>query len=450
MINKYLHNSILKLIFIVLVYFVIGINITWAEKCEIKNAPSEILIRYQKVLQAKITDATANKSTITEDNSFTWRLKTSWLKLVNDFRRLWRDITRIFNWWWNWGGYHTYWNFYVVKPFYHSIPYPIRRDHDLLKNESDKLWKLEKFLIKKWRFDQATKITELINLNNQVLNCFRQQIVDLQWCTIDTFWWQTKNKLIWNIPLFIKKFNAVYNTSLINKCWTQFWDEILEKFKSISETLSNNWSAFEDWQEAWLMITWTHPNMEKLEKDILIKELQRQWLSSDAINKMVKNLDKMNKCLNKVWQDWSKETTVSCVAKNNPFTNTYSSITWDNWIIDKLVKWYNDAIETQRKIWNKNRDRTLQRKWLENSSINWTIDLIEKESIKDWTEAEIENLYNFNKNLIDIPDWWTKNLEWKIINSHINLNRAIKILNDTIDISRKVCDAQHKWVWICK
>lgn len=438
--SKIILNITKKVLLILIVtFFVNQTNAT--DECLIKDAPSEIILNYKKVLSKKVSDITVS-STSTVDNSFLWRQKASLEKTKNDFTRIWKSISAIFNWSWNWWGYHTYWNFYVVKPLYSSIPYTVRRDHDLLKLESEKLVKFQKYLIKKSDFEQSEEITKLIVINEQVLNCFRQQIVDWQKCNIETFNSKESNEVIWDIPKFLWEFIKVYNDDTAKKCWTDFLTEIWDKFNDISQTLKWNWSAFKDWQDAWLMITWNHKDMAKIEKALLIKELSRQWLSANAINKMANNLDKMNACL-----DDDSKTAFECAKDNNPFTNTMESVK-DSF--QDLRDWFNNAIETQSKIWDKNRAALLKSSWLKDSPIYQTLELINKWEIVDSTEAEIENLFNFNKVLTEIPDWSTKNLEWKIINSHINLNSAIKTLDSTIEISRKVCKAQHQWVWICK
>lgn len=434
-----------------------GFKNTYAESdCPIEDAPHEILVNYKKVLSKQVSQITkdasekAKNAANNKDYSVWWRLKGSLNKTKNDFAKIWAMVTNIFNWSWDWGGYLQYFRFYVTMPLTESVPYVIRRDHDFIKSESDKMVKYQKFLIKRWDIESSEKLTRLIVTNDDLLKCYRLQILWLdKWSCDRTFFstiplTENGNEVIWDINKFLGEFKQIYKPWLMSSC-SKWWvfEEILEKFEDISNTLKWNWSAFKEWQEAWSMLTnpWSKAN-RKIEKDLLIKELKRQWLSSNAINKMTKDLDKLNSCL-----DDPKKAALDCVKQNNPFTNTI------NWIKDsakELKKGFTDAVNRIDKIADKRRNSTIRENWLKDTSIYQTLSAVENKLTKEWTQAEIEQLYNFNLSLIDIPDWATKELEWKVIDAHINLNRAIKILNDTIAISQKVCNAQHSWVWICK
>lgn len=433
----YLNKKNKVIIYILVIVYLLPIYSVSAEKCPIKDWVHDILIKYKEQLNAKTSEISKS---IKKEKNESWIigwLKKDVKKIQRDTIRVWKSISKIFNGWWNWWWYDHYWRFYVSMPLSEvHIPYEVRRDHDFIKKEWEWLAKYQKALIKRWNFDQANEITILINNNNLLLNCYRRQVID----------WSCKQASLLHTPIpdinFIddKKFTSIYTDTLIDKCSWDMWDKIVKKFDSIQKTLTWNWKAFKDWIDARKMIKWDMPAWT--EKKLLKAELQRQWLSPDAINKMTDDLDKMNKCLENPKKTW-----LECMKENNPISNTIGGITKS---YEQMKSWFIKQMDKIDKKMQKNRGSDIRQSVLKESPVYKTLDLIEKNSKKDWTEWEIEDLFNFNEALIQVPDWSTKKLEWKIVNSHILLNQAIKILNDTIKISRKVCNAQHRWAWTCK
>lgn len=431
------------------------------EECSIENWPSILLYKYTENVSNIISNITKQIIEIQKKQKELWNntnLQKQWLNkdksiLSSQIRRIWNTLS-------DWDWYQDYFDFYVTLPLKTEIPYQIMRDYNIIKKESKRLEDYQKLLIKKWyasiivwdicnninfykcKWNVTDVIQELLIVNNILLEQYRASMLWKDY-EIDK---DKKDYIIKFIDLEL--FNTIYHKNLIKECslkdWT--WKRIKEGIQDIA-----NWNKIaslwlQEWKDAidMLNMTWNYSweHWEAHRKKILEKELKRQWLSTEATSKILNNLEQHEKCL-KIKDEKEK---AKCLSKNNLISNSL-------WAIEKateeLKKELREIYQKFKKLKNSKEEKILLNWWNKNTSINNINKDINNEKIKKEIELELKEMQLINSKLIEIPDLSTKKLEWRIIDSHRKLSKAIQNLNEAIPYSEKVCNKQAGWLGIC-
>ncbi|MDD4151749.1 MAG: hypothetical protein PHR68_03985, partial [Candidatus Gracilibacteria bacterium] len=160
----------------------------------------------------------------------------------------------------------------------------------------------------------------------------------------------------------------------------------------------------------------------KNEKNATKNELSNQGLSSNISSNMLKNLDNFNsKCSEK-----GIISNISCGA-TMAFDNTVSS----------MIDAKNDL---QTTIGGLIKNFSFGK----NKAVSYT-DVI-KQKQNDGTKNDLKGQmdYLYNQGLSSLRTVATPNdsVEYKLIEMHLSVSRAIKTLDDTIEKARKVCNKQ--------
>lgn len=427
---------------IIITFFVILISVSFFETyanegmCKIQNSSDESIINYidnnRQVVQ-KIT------SQIVWNNNSNSSLWENFKEELNNVRS---SATNIYNEAFNFDWYYSNFKYFAVYPISNEVPYPIKRDYDLLEQE----WEWLRFLINKitrqwvwnvnlenicewigWKcnFWESIRVNDLlwrlVSNNARILDLYRNVVM----------WEKTENynDLILVEDNFALKIETTYNQTQSSYCSMEWWF-----FERIKESIQNIWNLnkeWKDWIKKWqeavnLMLNkdMSEEEYQDIEKELLKKELSRQWVYWDSQQNMLNSLEKYNK-------EWGFSLNNNFVY--NTFNNTRIKI-------QKEFQKYRDEV-----IWD-----------FFSSKPEWEpviisdVNLAEKNSrVTVQVESRVKNMNEQLKNFESISEYDTDNMRTRIIDLHKEISDSINVLNETCPIAVQVCMKQDPWRWNC-
>jgi len=405
-----------KILSIFLVFTILSLFISKAfasELCPIKDSTSYELDSYIKDLM-KISNNIKNEIKTK---------KESWekIKVIKDYNRITNLWLKILNPITEWSSYFDYFNFFVIKPLFDNIPYPIMRDYYRITRQSEWLNIFLDYLVNRWY--------QNIDIENACKNIDISKWCDLKGEAIDILWEliQNNKKLeslylaqivdtatnFWDMDLIlidINNFKKVYNSELISDCqsWDEKWsfDRIMEAISDISD-LTSTWSRWiQTWIEAWQM---ANGNWKKMQARITI-DLSSNWAW--------------------LWLDI------------NPVDKTKQEA--EKWFFYWSNDWWNNTEDLLNHISKYTEERQNKKAKMIKWSISSNQESFDINTINNNILNDIGLLYQKEKAMI----WWLNEnsleLQWKIIKMHISLVNSINILKSTKDLSEHVCKTQCK------
>jgi len=416
---------------------------TWA--CLIKDKSAEALLDFIKENRKVVKNVTKavvkykNSKDIVKEDKWFLESKIDWIK--KDYNQSKNEKISIFNEMFNFNWYFSYFKYYVTHPISNEVPYEVKRDYKLLEIEYEWLiWYIKK--LDKWRSYDALVIDpcewvkkkcdielevnmkakdvilRLIKNTSKILDLYRLTII---WDTskFDSKWLFLVDN---NFELEINKNYWIDAVSACNSSKWWFFDTISTAIQNV-KILNKLWKDWtKKWKDAWGLLIWKKTSIEKIkEKKMLRWYLSNLWISMGNQNIMLNNLERYN-------QEWFS-------LNNNFITNTinstFSKVSW------KLTNWKNAVVWD---FFTKNKEVVTDdiSKVTNNSDISINI------------KEKISKMYNDELPYSAIWDVSTEKLRAKIIETHMSLDDSINTLDDTIEISRKVCNSQDQWEWICK
>lgn len=435
----------MKKIFIIIFLLLLSINIANADSCLIKkNSSKELnnyLNNYKKILnniesEAKKLQAQKNNSSTIRD--FGWYS----LRLFNNVI----DFTKV----------KDEWIFLIFLKKFQEIPKEIDRDYKKLTIEDNYIRELAIFISK-----YGLQETYSENICNWVKNCnlsskklwdaleeIKKNNENIKNIFIAASLWKLKQYMISlekdNKTGELNNFPILIEPNFLNDLESNYWPEALstcseewgffERIKEETAKIFSNEMSTREWFRTWkeaIELIWWAKTMEKekyeaIEKNLLKKELQRQWISWDAQDGMLKNLEKYN-------QDWFS-------LNNNFFTNTFVQAAKE--IEENLIELKNETIS------NFLENYTEKSNWRQISP-SFLYNVKENSDTAKTIKEKIQTLYINSKSSTAIYETKNENLKNRFINSHIELSNAIKTLNNTCKIAVKICNQQDTWNWNC-
>lgn len=414
-----------KLLFIIWIYILSFDIALWnCESCKIQKQTPEIITNYIQNYNTILSNIAleVSKNTPKDTDEISTQIKS-----------VTKNMTEIFNvnvtpW-----GYFTYFEFYTMWLVWNLNCPQVRRDHDLVKALSDKIDALIKNYQNSWYFDITLKkdnickdnswnaisgcnyswdlyevLSKLQTNNQNLLYFYRKRI--MYWDNYSSLW-KTLN-LIWDD--FVKTFEENYDENTINNCNSCSWNgvaEMLKKIKNIKTDFTN--ADGSDWRILAKL------NDDWYEAEVLSKWLDEMWVSSSVKAKMLKNLEDYN--------NWKKLPVLQ---------NLYNTFVY-------FKKSFTSQIDTfwtaMTELFKQEKEVTL---WQLNKSMN-------DEEIKKNIEIRLNTVYSQELPWIKNIDTSTMAVYDKQIKMFKSLKDAIKKLNDTIEISEKVCNSQWAWLGVC-
>lgn len=411
-----------------------GDSSSW--QCDIETQAAESLTNYIKNIRKAVTNT--NKSLL-------WK---SSQKNTGQSSVAWNNLSRIYNETINWDWFYTDFSYYLTFPMLNDIPTPIQRDLTLLESETEWLRKYLKTLVNKWYSWVSLTSQEVCEW---VKNC------SLQWNPINIIWEIIKNhtqittlyKQIVTSPKEEHNLNTILtydsNSEFIWELIKNYWNDTIEwcsntedwfstRIKEAKEAILLNNKQWKDWikkwRDAWKLLVWSWNtwDYQKKERELLQKELSRQWLSVNAQEIMLNNLEEFNK-------NWFYS------LDNNFIQNSYEQLKGAWW---KIVDWFNEATkdllgsEDTKKI---NQEASI---W-----INTLLSSTDKVNITDSIKKRLAGLYETHIQYASIESYSTVKLQAEIINMHTKIKHSSETLRATCELAVKVCNDQWKWKWNC-
>lgn len=361
----------------------------------------------------------------------------------------WDDIARIYNWAISWNWYFTDFSYYLTFPMLNNIPWPIKRDLQLLENETSGLNKYLRSIVKRGYSD--------ISLWRDRV-CAGVENCTLEWSALDILWAIIQNHmkivtlykqivtnpnskqydldLILTIPdssSFVNDLISRYGWTSIETCGNkdgEFWERIKKSIDNIKLNFDDWNDGIKKWKDAWALLVWATKGQtdEDLEIKLLEKELSRQWVPSNMSDVLVKNLKDFN-------------TDNSYSLDNNFILHSFKQI-YNAWI--KVKDSYNEA--TKDLFWKN--DTAEQNKktvvWLETF-----VSQTEKIAITQNIIERLDILYNTQNNFAAIDSSASSKVILNLIKMHQNIQKGSELLKEAARFSSKVCNSQWNWKWNC-
>lgn len=436
----------MKKYIILLIVFFTFINQTFSYKeweCNINEWSADILKKYIVDLRTVITNVSS--SLMKEKSQLE---KNNWVS--KDLSAVKNRLIKAYNLVIDWNWYMSYFNFYVTYSLNSEYVGEIWRDYKKLETESkwidryikmvaDKWYSdivLDKEVVCKWVTDCKSWwtvleiLTSLYNNNEKLMDYYRLSIM---WDEKD---FDKEFLLVWDNSVFKTEFNKYYNkntTALCSFNWSEgsFYKRAFKQIQNISKYQDSMDKWMKEWQEAINLMNWFNDKTRERqnERDLLRKELGRQWLSWKASAKILSNLDEYNK-------NW-------WFTQNNNFVS--NSVTYFTDSVKYQVDVFNDYIKKEylnkaNKDPKKNPNTNLGRAW----------DIDKNLQTVAWINKKLSELYNLQYQTIWAQENVAEKYIWQIIELHEEINTATNIFISTKKKAEKVCDDQKKWEWLCK
>lgn len=409
--------------FIFLSVFIWGITIsptfTFANECShtcrIQDSPSPALEQYLNNVSKVVNNVSSAISSSERETSSIERNQESILA----------SLSQVINF----TGFFSSFDFYVAIPITQEVPYPIRRDHERLQQENERLSRLLESITRRWygnaRVDNPCEgvtdrcnltgsaryvLTVLLKNNKKITDMYRLSIADNMYLSETDFLLVPNN--------FESEFQNSYNQDTLSDCSQcdgSYMDRIQESIDRISHLNIWGTEGIRKWREAWALLTgaaWD--SMRTQEEDRLLREyLWWQWISGDAADAVTDNLQNYNS---------------GGLSTSNPLFNsanyTFSRAEEDvNTFVEGAIQNYLDTSRERIPIVIVNSTA---------SEIATTQDL----------ETTIAELYENQLPFAAVQDTRVSQIISKIIRMHYSLADSINILDGTVKVSEQVCDSQ--------
>lgn len=405
------------------------ITFWWCSECKIKDWPPEVLTNYISNLKKVRTNI--SKTLLEQENEKA--------KLKKDYDATKSKVNSFFNGIIDWDSYYSLFDFYVMYSAKNEYVMEVWRDYNLLENESKWMEKYLKYVTSKW-LDNFKISKEKVCA--EVENC------NIEWNILDVIGELIKNheaikeyyrlSIVGKKDMFNKKMQLVevnftthfweyYNENTTKNCslceWASF-DKIKQEITKITNRQQNAKDGIKSWQDAIAMLDGTKDKREyeRLERDLLKRQLARDGTSTQSSQNALKNLERYNQ-----WWWYS--------LNNNFITNSFDHL--KNSVTSQIV-WFRDSIVQQF--------RNAGKKSVPSQHFSTNRDDLK---ITKWVEETIKELYNRELPYAQLIDTSTDNLQWKIIELHYNMAQSINSMNKTKKVSEKVCNSQAQWLWNC-
>ena len=434
----------MKKIFLTFFALVISFNITFAEdwECAIKNDAAPILKEYiknTKEITKKITQAISEEKEKSSDWTLFDPFSINWVWKVNSFFR--SAYSKIFNYEW----YFSYFEFWAVFPISNEIPYEIKRDYKLLQRENNSINSYLKTIARKgltWtKIENICDwvsflncnlpanstvwdlITIIIDNHNAVSNIYRNVVM---WKTTEM-----KEPYVLVPDNFEEELKNYYSPEKYSTCSKEKWwffDKIEKSFDKITDYQNNYKNWVQKWIDAWDLAQWKDTSKRKysdIERQLLARELARNWIQWDSQRSMLEALAKFN-------QEWlTKDSNLAY----NTFNNTWNRLAaWLKKLKDDTIWDFFNKPEQKNKPMVKV-DEILK---AQNNSV----------TIND-LKQRINKLYLQLSQSEATSQQNATNLISRMIKTHIDILQGIDSLSKACEKAREVCLKQDPNKWNC-
>ncbi len=414
-------------------FFTTQANQSCEAKCPIYEWTPDFLINYTQNLRKVIQNINGE---VKKNTPRTW--------VDRDLGRLKSRITKWYNLFSSWWGYFSYFRFYVTYTISSEYIPEIWRDYDILDRETKQL---DRYIKSVWENGYQDISLTKIQICEGVLQCnFEGNIIDVlialqanhekikEYFRLSILW-ENSSKELKDFQLveenFTTEFRKYYNentTKNCSSCSGAYWTIVKESMERIDQNMEYASAWIQEWKNAWdLLVGWVDASTaQKIERDLLKKELGRQWVSAEQWEKILQNLDEFN-------ARW-----LSTVMSNNFITNSF------NYFVKMITPQINEFNET---ITQSFEDAQGNKKPVVSiADFNQTAKQISNTSL---VQQRIAELYNK-----ELPSLWVGNRSIdetvaKLMEMHYDVSKSVEYLDKAAKFFEAVCLYQANGMWKC-
>lgn len=408
-------------------------NDTCETKCTIYEQTPDVLLDYIQEMRAVVRNITTHVRT---QQNQTW--------LDRDVSRLKNSIVRGYNLVSSWNGYYSYFKFYVTYSTTNEYIPEIWRDYDLLNLETK--W-LERYIksISQRGLSNIT-IDKNVACNGITTNCdFSGNVLDVlialngnhekvkEHFRKSILWevWQDNAPILLTQTNFYTDFRKHYNENTTKNCSTcngWYWTRIQETMERVNQNMENADTWIQEWKTAWdLLVGWVDASeAQKIERDLLRRELGRQWVSAEQGNKILQNLDNFN-------QNW-----LSWMMSNNFISNSFDYFA--KMITPQINEFDETVLQSFRdEMWK-------EREVVSIADLNKTSQNISNTTL---VQQRIAELYQKELSGLAVWDRSINETVSKLIEMHYDISKSVEYLDKASKLFEAVCLYQANWEWKC-
>lgn len=440
---------ILSLLLIIFNLFIYNSSAEWncESNCKIKNQTPEALLKYIENNKKIIQNISKNLWKQSKNINIPTNISTDLKNVnINNSVSTWMWL-RIYNSLFNWNEAESWFKYFLANIDW-DVPFPIKRDLQLIDNQnqalnylltkiiknwysSDKIdpkkicqwiddnWKCEKNI---WN-DIEEALKKLIN-NNSTINLILRKELWFMWFK-SLVWSSSYNDLFLVPENFKSEIQSNYNKETYKSCANCKWWSIYRIKKSIKNISKNfiDWNNWiNEWKKAWNLLLWINNNKDeynKLERNLLKKELARQGISTNNWEVVLKDLKDFQ--WNTFWfSPW-----------NNPISNSFRNF------IEAIKEPFRSKVIT---------DFTEAIANLTPEKKKYKIDEITYSDKNLWSDKKIvqkiRETIQKNQAIIAKQNKNTWKLQWRILELHKNLEESINLLDKITIKTEKICNDQ--------
>jgi len=424
-------NTLFFIKWLVILLIFININSIYAaSECPIEETP-EYIEKYLESVHKAVSNV--NKIVSNKCSKEPELCSKNKFKIISNIQ--W-SLNRLFTWKW----YETDIE-YTVQWNINEIPKQLKRDVNILQREASNLklanvswakidikWNEICEWIDNCNFNQNTTfsaidvILKLKQSTNQIKNIIKNQANDYNFKDEIKIYFINPEQLLQE---YSKESIKICNLSESPSWEKWFFASIIERIKKINFLNKNSRNAMTDWKESYELLLGISTKQKEIERMVLARELQKQWIWWNNASTILSNLDAYNN--SKKWE--------------------FPFLKWKAWFFNSLqlqINEFEEALENKFP-WYKNWNPTNK----EISAVEIPKEIKKLKNIQK-IEININSEYNKLKSLSLTEEINSDDLINKLIHIHISVSSMVNILNKTYRISQKVCNSQKQWQWNCQ
>lgn len=414
--------------------------------CSISSGPSPRLGEYVRDIDIVLTEISKRANTTCKStDEYKKSLNKSSSKLENDYNKI-LDV---------WSFTSSFKSILMVTDG--ELVDPVYRDYNLIKSEHDKINRTSDFVTKKcalnveiadsniinnfltkydWQNQNTYTIEDTISklreINGDIFSFYVNAIIGEKYKTNDA---DSTGKL--NLK---NEFLTYYTGDKLVDCKTDYWSGITEKLEKVFDIWKwVNW-WFDTWKNAWNLLIWNDAGKQKyddVEKNLLKKELGKQWISPNGASSMLKSLENTNAC------KWNP----ACLAEETwrRITGTLSYF-WDfyNEVQNDLTtanyeKNFTMIVNGKKVKYNPNPAKTTDEYIKRVKEIQSTTNIFK----------DVQTSYNTVKSQIDIENDTLDSNVWNLMDLYYSLVKTNLNLKNNINVAEELCNCQASGIWNC-
>lgn len=418
-----------------LLFFQVFWNTCDISSCKVADAPSPLLTQYLENLSEisnslieKLSEAEAKIDEAVDTNTAEEKRNPIWIEI--DAKNTKNRVLAAFNSILSFRAHYGSFDFWVSSAMTNEVPKVVKRDHDSLEGETEKLTSLLKksahrgsISLKIENICEAVEncnipdgnawdiLALLINNNKLITQLYQASVLEKPGL-------EPTENIILVADGFRTEIKSYYNKDTLTEC-SRCEGESLANFREKIQNISFKNDEYKEgvakWKAAWAMLRWGNTGVSQAQETALLEEyLAWQWISPTQSETVVWNLERYN-------ESW--------LSSSDPLTNS-TNYTQAN--IKSEVQTFQQAMleqfEGEEKV-----------PFVRLGQVNTEIKTTEN------FKKEIHSLFEEQKPFAFSQDVASQQLQLRILRMHFSLIRSINILEGNRETAMDVCETPGWW-----